>query len=456
MAGPCGARAGPGPVRGRRGVRPLCCARRPGRRPAGGARARARRSRRTCWPGGLALDLGRRPRPNGISPRRPGPAGAGRRCPGQRAGWARPCGPTRGPSAPDAGRLPRGLDVLDEHRLTLGASELRAQATAHGAELAALAQRACRAGRADPRLLLPGASAGGPRRWPSPRCGPAADRELDASLAALRSVTRGLDQARSQGTPSASLQNASSGGSRPRCSAAARCEPGGTGRGPAPAFDPAELLAELGASPADRDRRRRRRAARAWSAGGPGAAARRRPAGDASARPADSPASRCAAWPAARCDPAGRWPSWARRGRTCRTRCSARPPRTWATGPVVVVPPGRLHAVPWALLPALRDRACQRRPVRAAPGCGPAARQPPAHRRVALVRGPGLATGRRRGARWSRRLYDDVTVLGTAQRDGRGRAAAPWTAPGSRTSPRTARSGPTARCSPRCGWTTGR
>ena len=35
----------------------------------------------------------------------------------------------------------RGLAILDEHRFTLGASELRAQATAHGAELAALAQR---------------------------------------------------------------------------------------------------------------------------------------------------------------------------------------------------------------------------------------------------------------------------------------------------------------------------
>ena len=47
----------------------------------------------------------------------------------------------------------RGLDVLDEHRLTLGASELRAQATVHGAELATLAQRhAARVRR--PRLLL--------------------------------------------------------------------------------------------------------------------------------------------------------------------------------------------------------------------------------------------------------------------------------------------------------------
>ena len=47
----------------------------------------------------------------------------------------------------------RGLDVLDEYRLTLGASELRAQATVHGAELAALAQRHAAQARR-PRLLL--------------------------------------------------------------------------------------------------------------------------------------------------------------------------------------------------------------------------------------------------------------------------------------------------------------
>src|SRR5262249_54549343 len=47
----------------------------------------------------------------------------------------------------------RGLAILDEHQLTLGASELRAQATAHGAELAALAQRSALAA-ARPRLLL--------------------------------------------------------------------------------------------------------------------------------------------------------------------------------------------------------------------------------------------------------------------------------------------------------------
>ena len=43
--------------------------------------------------------------------------------------------------------MPPRLAVLDEHLLTLGATELRAQATAQGAELAALAQRG-RCGRA--------------------------------------------------------------------------------------------------------------------------------------------------------------------------------------------------------------------------------------------------------------------------------------------------------------------
>ena len=47
----------------------------------------------------------------------------------------------------------RGLDVIDEYRSMLGSSELRAQTTAHGAELASLGQRhALRLGR--PRMML--------------------------------------------------------------------------------------------------------------------------------------------------------------------------------------------------------------------------------------------------------------------------------------------------------------
>ena len=60
-------------------------------------------------------------------------------------------------------------------------------------------------------------------------------------------------------------------------------------------------------------------------------------------------------------------------------------------GPVVVIPPGRLRAVPWTLMPALRDRV-----VTVAPSASTWLRarrmQPPSPQRVALVAGPGLAT----------------------------------------------------------------
>ena len=94
----------------------------------------------------------------------------------------------------------RGLAILDEHQLTLGASELRAQATAHGAELAALAQRAALVpGR--PRLLLAWSE-----RWRAtahaiPAARPADDAELQADLTALRDVTSRLDRARASGDP---------------------------------------------------------------------------------------------------------------------------------------------------------------------------------------------------------------------------------------------------------------
>ena len=61
-------------------------------------------------------------------------------------------------------------------------------------------------------------------------------------------------------------------------------------------------------------------------------------------------------------------------------------------GPVVVVPPGRMHGVPWAALPALRDRV-----LGVSPSAGAWLRAgevpPPPGAAVVLVRGPGLATG---------------------------------------------------------------
>jgi hypothetical protein len=92
--------------------------------------------------------------------------------------------------------------------------------------------------------------------------------------------------------------------------------------------------------------------------------------------------------------------------------------RHLGSGLVVVVPPGRLHAVPWALLPSLRDRVLS---------VAPSARvwlrarraSPPARRTVVLVRGPDLGSG---GAEIPALAeeYEDMTVLGrgtaTAQR----------------------------------------
>ena len=78
-------------------------------------------------------------------------------------------------------------------------------------------------------------------------------------------------------------------------------------------------------------------------------------------------------------------------------------------GPVVIVPPGRFHAIPWALLPSLRYRAVSVAPSAHAWLRARSAR-PPNRRRVVLARGPGLDT---EGAEVPALapLYDDVTVL---------------------------------------------
>ncbi len=78
-------------------------------------------------------------------------------------------------------------------------------------------------------------------------------------------------------------------------------------------------------------------------------------------------------------------------------------------GPVIVVPPGKLHAIPWALLPVLSDRVVSVAPSASAWMRAHAA-APPAHRRVMLARGPGLGSD---GAEVPlvAKLYDDVTVL---------------------------------------------
>jgi len=78
-------------------------------------------------------------------------------------------------------------------------------------------------------------------------------------------------------------------------------------------------------------------------------------------------------------------------GRRLENILLGRASRQLGSGPVVIVPPGRLHAVPWALLPSLRDRV-----VNVAPSARSWMRArraaPPERGGVVLVRGPGLGT----------------------------------------------------------------
>jgi tetratricopeptide (TPR) repeat protein len=302
----------------------------------------------------------------------------------------------------------RGLEVLDEHRFTLGASELRAQATAQGAELAALAQRHAAAGRR-PRRFLAWAE-----RWRAtalavPAARTPADPELIAGLAALREITARLDETRRQGRPAGALQREQlrlEGVVRAR-SLQAR---GGTGTSAGAGLDVARLIDELGearlieivdvdgtlhALVCGAGRVQQFAAGRTMDALRAAEFARFALRRLARSRPGDDPDSSMAILKAAGPDLQDVILGPAAGGLDDR--------------PVVVVPPGKLHAIPWALLPALAARAFSVAPSASAWLRAHAAAAP-ARRHVALARGPGLA-GDGAEVPVVAQLYDDVTVL---------------------------------------------
>jgi tetratricopeptide (TPR) repeat protein len=305
----------------------------------------------------------------------------------------------------------RGLDVLDEHRLTLGASELRAQATVHGAELAALAQRhAARAGR--PRLLLTWSE-----RWRAtalavPPVRPLADAELNARLAALRTVTRKLEEARTHGKQNESLQREQQRLEREVRAGSLRSQ-GAWSPGQAP-FSPADLLDRLGSAvlieivdidgglyvlTCGNGRIRQFAAGRVSDAIRAGDFARFALRRLARSRPADDPSSALSILAAA--------------GPRLQQALLGPAVRHLGDGPVVIVPTGTLHPMPWALLPALSDRVVSVVPSAGAWLRADAAPAPRQHH-VTLARGPGLVS---EGAEVPliAPFYDDVTVLAGAE-----------------------------------------
>ena len=272
----------------------------------------------------------------------------------------------------------RGLDALDEHRRTLGSSELRALATAHGRELAVLALRHA---ATDARTLLRWSERWRATALAEPPVTP--DGEVSTALAALRDNGRRLAQARSEGEPTEQLES-----ERRRLERAVRAEHHrrvGRADEADARLDVERLVAEVGAGalvelvPVDgtlhvlvvHDGQVRRRVAgsvdEALALAGHGRSALRRAAHGRPYAPGDLGArlQEALLGPAADLLP---------------------------DGPVTLVPTGRLHAAPWAMLPTLAGRAFD-----VVPSAGQWLRarevRPPADARVLLLAAPGLGSG---------------------------------------------------------------
>ncbi|MER7218330.1 MULTISPECIES: CHAT domain-containing protein [Streptomyces] len=280
----------------------------------------------------------------------------------------------------------RGLDVLDDHRMTLGASELRAHATAQGAELAALAQEVSLA-QGSPRRLLAWSE-----RWratvlSAPPTRPPDDPALLSGLTAYREIAARAEAARMEGRPVPALER-----EQRRLEREVRSRTrhmGGAAAGAGYRFDVDRLLDRLGDG----------RLVELVVVDGRvhvllcGQGRVRRFAGgslDQAVAEAGhvQAALRRLAHPGAE----ARLPLVEEAGRRLQDLLLAGAVPHLGAGPVVIVPPGALHQVPWALLPALRERV-----LSVSPSAGSWLRaretEPPPRGRPVLVRGPGLATG---------------------------------------------------------------
>ncbi|MHC3467587.1 CHAT domain-containing protein [Streptomyces sp. 7R007] len=280
----------------------------------------------------------------------------------------------------------RGLDVLDDHRTTLGASELRARATAQGAELAQLAQQVSLESGEPRRLLM------WSERWratvlSTPPTRPPADPVLQSSLVAFREIAARAEEARREGHPVPALERERRRLEREIRSRTLHIRGDGTGDGHR--FDVGRLLTELGevrlVELAVLDGR-----VQVLLCGG--GRVRRFEAGllaDAEVEAEHVQAGlRRLAHPGAE----ARLPLVEAMGRRLEELLLGPAAAQLGSGPVVVVPPGRLHRVPWALLPSLRERVLSVSPS-ASSWLRARQTRPPEGGRHVLVRGPGLATG---------------------------------------------------------------
>jgi tetratricopeptide (TPR) repeat protein len=279
----------------------------------------------------------------------------------------------------------RGLDALQEHQMRLGATELRAYGTAHGAELSTLAQRdALR--RGDARRLLSWSE-----RWRATalaaRSAPSGeDKELAAELEALRSVSRLLGDTE-MGTSRRNALERERRRLEAEVQARTRRLPGSYRPGEGQ-FDLDELFAELGPSTL----------IELITVDGvlhavvvAGRRVRLHTVGSVPEREVEMTRFVLRRLARGRVQP-GDELAFKHRGAKLEDSLLGDAAADLGDGPVVVIPPGRLRAVPWTLMPSLRDRAVTVAPS-AATWLRARRRQPPSPRRTALVVGPGLASG---------------------------------------------------------------
>jgi tetratricopeptide (TPR) repeat protein len=283
---------------------------------------------------------------------------------GDRGGALRACG--------------RGLEALDEHRQTLGSSELRALATTHGRELATVALR--HAATADARTLLRWSERWRATALAQPPVTP--DEEVPVSLAALRDNGRRLAEARAEGEPTDQLEQ-----ERKRLEREVRAEHHRlAGQGQAdPRLDVEQLVAEVGDAAlvelVDVDGTLHVLVVS-------GGRVRRRVAGSTEQARELTELAGFVLRRAAR----GRRYEPGDLGARLQEILLGPATRLLPDGPVVVAPTARLHGTPWALLPVLAGQpfsvvpsAAQWLRARAATTSNDA--------KVVLLAGPGLRTG---------------------------------------------------------------
>jgi len=296
----------------------------------------------------------------------------------------------------------RGLALLDLHLQTLGATELRTLATANGAALAEMALRhAVR--RHDARLFLEWSE-----RWrgtvlrASP-VRPSADSELVADLAALRNVAARLDSAMDSRAAAPTLER-----ERRRLETAVRqrvLHTPAAAPAQAESFRTPDLLGQLGDTDlvelTDVDGQLHAVVA----------AGRRLHLVHVGPTQAAVHALAHALF-ALRREGVGRGThrlDLTEIGRRLEVNLLGDSVRLLRGGPLVVVPTGKLHAVPWGLMPSLRER-----PTAVTPSASAwlrARRAPrPEEDRVVLVGGPRLVTGDAEVRHLVQR-YPDAVVL---------------------------------------------